>query len=491
MFTRKAQRVQCPHAWHRPAVSRIQHLPRPAIHGLSRKPPPLPSARSSRVKLLHPIAAFLLWQSALLVNIGAVATPEHLRYQRAVLLPRDTEGLACVTLDVTVLAHTASAAHNDLRVFRGYPGRLEQAEVPYILTESGPEPVANAEATVEHLTRNGNALEFDLRMPPRAYSEVQLRIRAHDFVATAQVSGTDAHGRRSTLGSFGIFDLSREGLGHWTVLPMAETSLAVLHVRLTFRTPDGLPVRQPPFDAVGGASVPPSRERQTLYTPVATTNKVTRQGNATVAVLHVPAHVPVEEVRFTFAPTLHSNFARQVSIRARPDGEPLGDTELIDAGVLEEVNIPSGDPGLNPIHVDQNTLDATIGANLANSATVRVLVADRNQPPLPIRQVALEMRERKACFLAQPGAEYMLRYGDPVLAAPMYDNTALSAAKQPAVEAGLGLEQRNPHWVPRPDERPFFDRNPELFWLIVLVCGGMMAGSALHFVQHREGATGL
>lgn len=449
------------------------------------------------MKLLHPFAAALLWQSALLVNIGAVATPEHLRYQRAILLPRGTEGMACATLDASTLAHTASAAHNDLRIFRNYEGRSDQTEVPYLLTESGPEPVANADAVMEHLTRRGDAVEFDLLMPPRPYSEIQLHIHAFDFVGTVQVYGVDARGRREGLGSFGIFDLSQQGLGRWMLLPMAETSLPLLHIVVTLRAPDGVPIRDFPLSAFHGAAVPPSRERQTLYTPVASTTIFTQQGNATVGVIHVPAHVPVEEVRFTFPPDFQTSFARDVLLRARSDGEPLPDTETIDAGMLEDVSIPSGDPGLGPITVRQNTLDATLGATLASSATVRVLVDNGDHPPLPIREVSLEMRERKLCFLAMPGADYTLRYGDPALAAPLYDNTALLAATGTPVPAALGPERRNPQWRPRTDTRPLFDRHPELFWVLVLLCGGMMAGSALHFVQHqgseakgREGTAG-
>ena len=449
------------------------------------------------MKLLHPFAAALLWQSALLVNIGAVATPEHLRYQRAVLLPRGTAGRTCVALDASTLAHTASAAHSDLRIFRNYEGRSDQVEIPYILTESGPEPIANAQVVPEHLVRRGDALEFDLRMPPRPYSEIQLQIHAFDFVGTVLVYGADTHGRRQALGDFGIFDLTHKGLGRWTVLPMAETSLPLLHLVLTLHSPDGVPMAEVPLSTVAGASVPPSRERQTLYTPVASTSTFVQRGNATVGTIHVPAHVPVEEVRFTFPEDLRYSFARDVLLRAQPDGEPLGDTEVIDAGMLEDVSIPSGDPRVGPITVKQNSLDATLGATLASNATVRVLVDNRDEPPLPIREVSLEMRERKLCFLAIPGAEYTLRYGDPALAAPLYDDTALLAADPAPVDATLGPERRNPNFRPRQDTRPLFDRHPELFWVLVLLCGGMMAGSALHFVQHqgttakeREGTAG-
>ena len=433
------------------------------------------------------VAAALLWQSALLVNIGTPAAPEHLRFQRQLLLPAAAGGYACAALDAEVLSHTASAAHNDLRIYRGYPGSAAQAETPYTLTESGPEPVADAEARVENLTSTGNVVHFDLRMPLRVYSEVQLRLRLHEFVGTVLVTGDDAYGRRKDLGSFGIFDLSAEGLGSWTVLEMAETATPVLHVSLTLRTPAGRPVGSLPPAVLAGASVPPSRERQTLYAPVVSTGTLIQQGSVTAAVLHVPEHVPVERIRFTLPPGYAESYDREVRVRARAEGDPAAETEAMDAGAIQHVRWPSGDPRLNPIDVTNDAVDATTGATLGSSAVVRVLIENGGLPPLPIQSVILEMRQRKLCFLAQPGATYTLRYGDPALRAPIYDETALPEVRGTALPASVGPEQRNPLWRPRRDARPFLDRHPEVFWLIVLACGGMMGGTALQYVQDRGG----
>ncbi len=430
------------------------------------------------------LAAVLLWQSALLVNIGTAALPEHLRFQRSVLLPAGAQGLVCATLNAEVLAHTASAAHNDLRIFRGFPGSAAQAETPYLLTESGPEPVADAEATIVNASRSRGELRFDLRMPPRAYSEVNLKLRLHDFLGTVVLSADPQHGGHANLGTFGIFDLTHEGLGSWTVLPMAETTAPVLHVALSLRTPEGKPILSVPLAVVAGAAVPPSRERQTAYTSV-TSSPVTQAGENSVAVLHVPAHVPVERISFALPPGFEDNYFRDVRVRARTDSDPNGETEAMDAGAIQHVRWAPGDPRLNPIDVTNNSVDATTGATLAGLATVRVSVANGKLFPLPIGRVTLEMRERKVCFAAIPGAQYLLRYGDPALAAPVYDLPAMEGGEGGPVQAQLGPESRNPQWRPRRDERSYLDRHPEVFWLVVLACAGMMGGTALHFVQHR------
>ena len=164
----------------------------------------------------------------------------------------------------------------------------------------------------------------------------------------------------------------------------------------------------------------------------------------------------------------------------------------MDAGAIQHVRWAPGDPRLNPIDVRTDSVDATTGATLAGRATVRVSVLNGALPPLPIERVSLEMRERRVCVLARPGAVYTLRYGDPALAAPVYDGAAfadeaaLAAATQTPVLAELGPERRNPRWRPRRDARSYLDRHPEVFWLAVLLCGGSMGAIALHFVQQRE-----
>ncbi len=440
------------------------------------------------------LAAVIFWQTSVLVNLGAPAAPEHLRYERAVRMPPDARGIACVALDATVLAHTASAAHNDLRLYRtessGAPaqagaGQAEGDEVPYLLTESGPEPLDAVQATIQHLVGHGNQLQFDLEMPAGPYSELQLQLRAHDFVGTVVVTGESAQGRTQPLGSFGIFDLHGAGLGRWTNLLLAESSEPVLHLTLGLRHPDGRPINPLQPDLLMGVAVPPSRERQTVYTPVASTNVFTQRGQATVATLHVPAHVPVEGMRFRLHPGSHPNFAREVLLTARADDEPFNDPETLDAGLFEEVRMPSGDPRLNPIDVRENSLHATLGATLGSAATVEVAVENGNAAPLPLQSVSLEMRERRLCFPLSPHSGYTLRYGDAALAAPLYPDPPQRSGSSVAAE--LGPERRNPQWTPRHDNRPFLDRHPEVFWLILLACAGMMGGTALQFVQHRTG----
>ena len=392
--------------------------------------------------------------------------------------------MACAPLDATILAHTASAAHADLRLFHSSLGQPE-SEVPYTLTESGPEPVADTAAVPEHIAVHGNQLSFDLPMPARPYSEVRLRLGLREYVATATAEGRDAHGGMHALGSVPLFDLSAEHLGQWNSLLLEESSWPLLHITLEVRSPSGAPRVDLAPAEVQGAEVPPSRLRQTRYVPTVQTGALEQHGGLTVALLRVPAHVPVERVLFEFAPGFSSNFSRDVTVSARADATPVTDTEALDAGTIAHITWPSGDPRLQPITLREDALDATMGATLARPATVLVAVNNDGRQPLPIRSVVLEMRERKLCFFGDREGTYVLRYGDPALPAPTYDESTITvpAAPLPAV---LGPEQVNPHFAARQDSRPFLQRHPEFFWLAVLLCGGMMGGTALHHVQHRR-----
>ncbi len=439
------------------------------------------------------LLAALLWQTALLVNIGAPADPEHLRYQRAIVLPSLGGGnhVVCAVLDAVALAHSV-AGGSDLRLYRGYPGSVLQAEVPYLLTESGPEPVDAVTIYPANVARKNAELHFDLLMPPRAYSELRLQLNPgdlpQDFVGTVLATADSVHagrgaGKPASLGHFGIFDLRRAGLGRWTTLLMAESTAPVLHLTLALRTVAGQPIPNPPLTLVAAVAVPPSRERQTVYTAVATTTSFSQRGGATVATLHVPAHVPVEELHIALQPGPHPNFAGDVVLTARSDDDPFHEPETLDAGLLQETHLPSGDPRLNPIDVEETNFPSTLGATLASSATVEVAVANGAGPPPPIASATLEMRERRLCFTASTGSTYTLRYGDPALVAPFYADAPQVTALTPT--ASLGSQIRNPGWTPRRDTRPFFGRHPELFWILIMACTGMMGGTALQFVQHR------
>ncbi|MDE1160549.1 MAG: hypothetical protein PW792_01235 [Acidobacteriaceae bacterium] len=433
------------------------------------------------MKLLTCALGALLLQSAASMD-APPAEPAHLRFERAINISPGLHGTTCAVLDATTFAHAENRAGNDLRLYRN--GTVETA---YALTESSAatsEPVA---ATVQNLGMTGDAIAFDLAMPSRPYSAVNLVLNAHDFVATAEVTGIGlvAHSTPIQLGTFTLFDLTAQHLSRSTTLPLAEETFPTLHVVLHFTALDGKP-KPLPVEVLTGATVPPSREAQTVYTTVVETSTLHQEGSATVARLNIPAHVPVERLSVELPAEFHTNFVRNVVLRdvTRHDDGSHGE-EL--SGEISRVQMPARIPGASPIHSEHLSVSAVLAANMDDAATIELRVQNANDAPLPITRVALQMRQRRLCFDAAPGSSYTLRYGDKALAAPVYDYARLFQGGDVAAAAWLGPEQPNPAYAPRKDSRPFTERHPELLWIALLAVVAILGATAVSQVKHRSG----
>ncbi len=125
----------------------------------------------------------------------------------------------------------------------------------------------------------------------------------------------------------------------------------------------------------------------------------------------------------------------------------------------------AGAPAINAAHL---ALPAVIASNLHDPATIRVEVANPAEPPLPVRAVQLQMRQRTLCFDATPNATYTLRYGDNDLRASVYDLGDLATLPSKPLTAGLGLEELNPGYIQRHVASTYDQRNPNLFWIALL-----------------------
>ncbi|MFC6646720.1 DUF3999 domain-containing protein [Granulicella cerasi] len=410
------------------------------------------------------------------------AEPQHLRFERAVNVSAPHAETSCIVLDAELLAHGRDRAGSDLRLYRD--GNIE---TPYALTESSASTRDADTATVQNLGTTDHGVSFDLMMPARPYSAVDLQLDAKDFVATAEVSGLGVVPGSAPvkLGVFTLFDLSSQHLGRATTLPLAEETFPRLHIVLRFTALDGTP-RTLPASTVQSATVPPSREAQTLYTAVASASSFQQDGHDSVARLQVPAHVPLERLRVLLPPSFHGNFLRNVSLRdvtQHSDGAH-GD-EL--NGEISRVDLPAPYAGAAPIHSEHLTVDAVMAANLREPATIELRIANGNDQPLPLSGAVLEMRERRLCFHAESEAHYKLMYGDNSLTAPVYDYARLFQANDAASSALLGPEQLNPAYKPREDHRPFTERHPELLWIALLAVVAILGATSISQMKHRSG----
>ena len=436
------------------------------------------------------LVAALLWQMAS-VSAGPISDPRHLRYERAVALPDGSAGQACVMLDATVFAHAATESLNDLRLYAKNSG----VEVPFTLTESETQHPEEESTQVRNVEGRNGDVSFDIVMPSRPYTDVVLDLAAKDFLATAQVYGVQGIGKRTDLGSFALFDLSAQHLSRSTTLPLQESTFSELHIVLHLAPAPGSQNHDLGPAIVKAASVPPSREAQTLYTTVAETAEIAQHGDKSIATIHIPAHIPVERVSLDLDSGFDKNFARMVDITATPEATPEAtpDREAIETirGEISRVKLAAGSssgvPGV-PIDSRRMSVDAVLGANLRNGATVNLAIENDGNQPLPLRSVRLEMRQRRICFdAAANGAPYILMYGDAVLHAPLYNYARLFNSAAQSVVATLGPEQVNPSFIARVDRRSYSERHPELLWILLLAVFAVLGSIALrNNRRHRQ-----
>ncbi|HEY2035413.1 MAG TPA: hypothetical protein VGG96_00250, partial [Steroidobacteraceae bacterium] len=415
------------------------------------------------------VLGLLVWQAAgQSADQPPVAQPQHMRYMRAVQV-QGASGQACAVLDAQIFPHSAPSLA-DLRLF---PAAAGAHEVPYAITMSEAVTEETQSARVLNLGMEAGRIAFDLEMPPRAYTSVTLQLdpAVHDFIATATVTGTDApgaHGGRS-LGTFTLFDLTAQRLSRDTTLPLEESTFRYLHIALGVSPAPGAPTPPSRFgpSLVQSAQVPPSREAQILYTPVAETSTLTTVARETRATFEVPVRVPVERVSFVLAPGFNGNFSRDIRITATtnppPKDQPAEETrtsypEQLTGNILRVHATEGG----REIRTEQLSVPAILGANLQRAAKVEVAIENGDDQPLPIAAVRLEMRQRKLCFDASAAAAGALNlyYGDDRLQAAVYDYARLFSAARSPVPATLGPEQQNPNYEPPADTRSFTDRHP-------------------------------
>ena len=416
------------------------------------------------------LLALLLWQGQVLPGSGPETDASHMRFQRVIAVPAAAP--TCTVLDGRVFAGAASRSLEDLRLFTP-DGR----ELPFALTESSSLAEPTAEAALRNVKSGASELSFDLEMPPgRVYSELDLRLAAKDFLASAEV--TDA-ASGIALGTFTIFDLSSEHLGRSTVLALQEATAPVLHLRIRFRSPSGAPLHVP-ASALRSVEVPPSREAQTLYTTVLSAPPAT-QGEQSVASFDVPAHVPVERVAVALPPSFSSNFMRTIAVRSFLPGQRVPVEEV--TGQIDRVHIDPPSQLRTPALRDQHmAMNAVLSSNLHERTRVEVRIENGREAPLPLRAVELQMRQRRICFAPPQPGSYTLRYGDPGLRAPV--SAASFLPNQSFQTADLGDEQPNPAYTPRNEVRPYTVRHPELLWIalfsLVALLGAIAIGSARH-----------
>jgi hypothetical protein len=411
-----------------------------------------------------PIALFMI----LLQSAGTPSptpSPQYFRYHRTVV-PSSPRGEACSVIDPAIFSNAAPSL-KDLRLYQ------DGHEVPYAITLSQAEQPESESAKVLNLGSRGGAIVFDLEMPARSYTDVVLDLAGKDYLATATVSGMDTpDGTPTRQGEFTLFDLAAQHLSHNTTLHLQESSFHFLHVAITASPAPGTTFVATP-QMVVGASVPPSREAQTIYTTAISISDIQQRGRQTVASTSLPARLPIERVSFVLSPSYKGNFSRDVHVFAHANGEPAVETT---SGTILRVHLNVAG---REIKQQQLSVPAVLGANLQESAKVEVAVDNGDDVPVPFTAILLELRQREICFDASAANRPELFYGDPALPTPKYDYARLFSPSAHLVQAQLGPEQSNQAYRARPDTRSMTERHPDLIWIGLLFAVCVLAVVAL------------
>jgi Protein of unknown function (DUF3999) len=413
----------------------------------------------------------------LLAVVAASAEIRYFHYQRPVKNLPAQAGQACLVVDAGVFAHAASGLA-DLRLYR------DGNETPFVIRMAA--PAVAAQGFIEPLDKGvrGGRTVFDAEMPDGHYSDVQLAVTAHDFIATVEVSGGQAQsgGAETKLGSYTIFDLSKQRLGRSTVLHLPESDFRYLHFRIAGPL---IP------ENVTGLSVVQLPASQPRYVTIAETAQVAQKGHNSVFTFTVPARVPVD--RIVFMPGAQpALFSRDVSVKV----EPVESKQAAEEARYAQTAAGSGNllrvhTIQNGHHIDEERLSVDAPrAEFETAAKWTITIDNGDDAPLKVESVRLQMLERDVCFENAGSGNYALYYGDEALSAPRYDYATLFAQQPDAAKAALGAELANAAFQPRPDQRAFTERHPALLWvalvLVILLLGAIALGSVKRTVESNK-----
>jgi hypothetical protein len=342
----------------------------------------------------------------------------------------------------------------------------EQTPVQYALSEQRA-GVSSEEAPAKILNLGAVAghTEFDVDVEGISeYDRVRLRLDAHDFVATASVSAGNALGKTAEvqLPSSTLYDFSKEQLGSSSEIKLPTSSFRYLHIKLSA----GILPQQ-----VKAATIFDRREQQASWTKVGACAGPQPQQHFTVIRCTLPPKVPLSRIEFKI-PSEQVNFRRTVSV------EDAAGTQ-VSSGEISRVRVSRG--GTLVTHED-------LAVNLSGSyGQITVNIDNGDNPPLTLSSVQPLTLERRVYF--DPGGKSGLRlyYGDPGLAAPIYDYARFLHVDASAAQAQLGPGMHNAEYTGRRDERPWSERHGGVLWSAMIAAVLILSVMALRGLKSGTG----
>ncbi len=303
------------------------------------------------------------------------------------------------------------------------------------------------EAKVLNLGSVAGHTEFDLDTQLLAeYDRIHLRLEAHDFVATASVSGGSAPGKGAEvqLPPSTLYDFSKEQLGSNSQLKIPTSSFRYLHVKFS----SGIR----PQD-VKGATIYNLHEQRALWENAGTCSAPSQKNHLTIVSCDIAQRIPLSRIEFHVDPA-QVNFRRTVSVE---DSRGV----QIATGEISRVRIRRGET----LVTNEQLAMGISGA----SGSITLNIDNGDNPPLKITATDALAIERRVYFDPQGKSALRLYYGDEKLEAPAYDYARFFHVELSPAEAQLGSGSHNPQYAGRPDERPWSERHTAILWTAMLV----------------------
>jgi hypothetical protein len=303
------------------------------------------------------------------------------------------------------------------------------------------------EARIVNLGSVAGHTEFDLDATALAeYDRIRLRLDAHDFVATASMSGGSVLGKANEveLPPSTLYDFTKEQLGSNSQLKLPTSSFRYLHVRLS-------PGIRP--QDVKGATIYNLHEQQAVWSRFGSCMPAQQRQHITVIACTVAAKVPLSRVTLE-VPKEQVNFHRTVSVEDS-----------------KGVQIASGE--VSRVRVNRAGTQVTaeeLSINVAGSSGQFTLNIDNgDNPPLTITSAEPLALERRIYFDPQGRSNLTLYYGDDKLPEPIYDYARFFHIEPMPAQAQLGLGTHNPQYTGRPDVRPWSEQHTVILWGAMLL----------------------
>lgn len=337
--------------------------------------------------------------------------------------------------------------------------RLYDADTPvqYALSEQrAGVSSGETEAKILNLGSVKGHTEFDLDangIPE--YDRIRLRLDARDFVATASVSGGNELGKAGVeLPPSTLYDFTQQQLGSNSQLKLPPSTFRYLHVTLS----PGIRPQQ-----VEGAAVGNLREQQASWIKIGSCASPQSPSHITIIACTLPAKVPLNRILFQIPPE-QANFYRTVTI------QDAGGVQ-VSSGEITRVRMNRG----GALVTNEN-----LALNLSGRySQITIQIDNGDNPPLALVSVQPLSWERRIYFDPQGKSVLHLYYGDPQLAAPVYDYARFFRLDQSADAAQLGPGSHNPQYSPRPDARPWSERHSAILWSAMLIAVLILSALAL------------